>query len=81
MKLAELKSEFHSLIDQINDPELLSQFYDIISQSVNADNSDWQSLSVKQQQELLEAYESSENEDNLVPLSVIVAKYKQWPLK
>ena len=81
MKLAELKSEFHSLIDQINDPELLSQFYDIISQHVNVDNSDWQSLSPKQQQELLDAYESSEDEDNLIPLSVIEAKYKQGPLK
>jgi DNA repair ATPase RecN len=81
MKLAELKSDFHSLIDQINDPELLSQFYDIISQHVNVDNSDWQSLSPKQQQELLDAYESSEDEDNLIPLSVIEAKYKQWPLK
>jgi DNA repair ATPase RecN len=81
MKLAELKSDFHSLIDQINDPELLSQFYDIISQHVNVDNSDWESLSPKQQQELLDAYESSEDENNLIPLSVIEAKYKQWPLK
>ncbi|WP_439696355.1 hypothetical protein ACFGVS_27145 [Mucilaginibacter sp. AW1-7] len=81
MKLAELKSDFHSLIDQINDPELLSQFYDIISQHINVDNSDWESLSPKQQQELLDAYESSEDEDNLIPLSVIEAKYKQWPLK
>jgi DNA repair ATPase RecN len=81
MKLAELKSEFHSLIDQIDNPELLSQFYDIISQSVIVDNSDWQSLSSTQQQELLDAYESSEDEDNLVPLSAIEAKYKRWPLK
>ncbi|WP_184546319.1 hypothetical protein [Mucilaginibacter sp. FT3.2] len=81
MKLAELKSDFHSLIDQINDLELLSQFYDVISQSVNTDNSDWQSLSARQQQELLDAFEASEDENNLVPLSVIEAKYKQWPLK
>ncbi len=81
MKLAELKSDFHSLIDQINDPELLSQFYDILSQSIEAQNSAWQLLSAKQQQEVLEAYEDAEDEDNLIPLSVIKAKYEKWPFK
>jgi len=30
MKLKELKSDFHELIDKINDPELLLQFYDAL---------------------------------------------------
>ena len=81
MKLAELKSEFHSLIDQIDDPDLLSQFYYVISRSVSSQNSLWQSLSPSQQREVLTAYEESEDETDLVPLSALKSKYKEWPLK
>ena len=81
MKLAALKSEFHELIDQINDPEILVQFYDAINRSVNFEGSLWQSLSAEQQQDILIAYEESEDEANLVPLSAIKSKYKEWPLK
>ena len=80
MKLKELKSEFHELIDQVNDPELLLQFYDAISQSVKPGNS-WESLSINRQQEVLEAFEDSENGENLISLSEIKSKYKEWPLK
>lgn len=80
MKLKELKSDFHELIDQVNDPELLLQFYDAISQSVQP-GSLWQSLTTKQQHEVLEAFEESEDETNLIPYSEIQSKYKQWPLK
>jgi hypothetical protein len=79
MKLKELKSEFHELIDQVNDPELLLRFYDAISQSVKP-GSLWQSLSKIQQQEVLDAFEESEDEANLIPFSEIKAKYKEWPL-
>ena len=81
MKLAELKSDFHALIDQIDDPNILSQFYDVMSQSAHQQNSMWQSLSASQQKALLEAYEDSENEDNLIPFSQIKEKYREWPLK
>ncbi|HEY0244251.1 MAG TPA: hypothetical protein VGC01_01700 [Mucilaginibacter sp.] len=81
MKLKELKSEFHELIDQVNDPELLLQFYDAISQSVKPENSLWQSLSIERQLEVLAAFEESENEENLISLSEIKSKYKEWPLK
>ena len=42
------------------------------------ENSMWESLSVTQQQALLEAYEDSENEDNLIPFSQIIEKYDNW---
>jgi hypothetical protein len=81
MKLAALKSEFHELIDQINDPEILVQFYDAINRSVNSEGSLWRSLSAEQQQDVLTAYEESEDEVNWIPFSEIKAKYKEWPLK
>jgi hypothetical protein len=76
MKLDELKSEFHSLIDQIEDPGVLEQFYDALSNSTKPGNSLWESLSAEQQQGVLAAYEESEDEANLVPLSAIKSKFK-----
>ncbi len=81
MKLAELKSDFHELIDKINDPELLVQFYGAISQSVKAENSLWASLSKEQQKQVLEAYDESEDEENLISLADIKLKYDKWPLR
>ncbi|MES2426633.1 MAG: hypothetical protein V4560_06645 [Bacteroidota bacterium] len=81
MKIEVLKSEFHDLIDQIDDPEILMQFYDAISRSVTSEHTLWQSLSKEQQQEVLIAYEESENDANLVSLSAIKSKFNQWPLK
>ncbi len=76
MKIEVLKSEFHELIDRINDPAILTQFYDAISQAVNSEGSLWNSLTSDQQQQVLEAYEESEDESNLIPLSVIRSKFK-----
>ncbi|MGY3213169.1 hypothetical protein [Mucilaginibacter sp. HD30] len=76
MKIELLKSEFHELIDRINDPTILTQFYGAISQSVNSEGSLWTSLSSDQQQQVLEAYEESEDESNLIPLSVIRSRFK-----
>jgi hypothetical protein len=81
MKIEALKSEFHELIDQINDPEILTQFYDAINRSITSDSSLWQSLSKEQQQEVLIAYEESDDESNLVSLSAIRSKFDKWPLK
>ncbi len=81
MRIEELRSEFHELIDQINDPALLEQFYGAINQSIHSENSLWNSLSPERQQDILTAYEESEDESNLISLSDIKEKYKEWPLK
>ncbi|WP_419701309.1 hypothetical protein [Mucilaginibacter sp. NFX135] len=77
MKLAELKSEFQNLIDQIDDLEMLSQFYDVITQSLQPKNSVWQGLTPKQQQDVLTAYEESEDESDLISLSVLKSRYRE----
>ena len=74
MKLTELKSDFHLLIEQIEDPEILEQFYDALSNSVKPHTSLWATLTPEQQREVLIAYEESEDESNLVPFSVIKSK-------
>ena len=65
MKLAELKSEFHSLIDKTNDPEIIEQFFGAMNQSLKSDGSIWESLSPSQQQSVLDAYEESKDDENL----------------
>ena len=77
MKLEELKSDFHDLIDQINDPELLLQFYDALNHSKQLENSLWQSLSPEMQKEVLDAYNESEDDANLISLQDIKSKYKE----
>ena len=74
MKLSELKSDFHLLIDQIEDPEILEQFYEALNNSVKSESSLWTTLTPEQQKEVLIAYEESEDEKNLVPFSVIKSK-------
>jgi hypothetical protein len=78
MKLATLKSEFHNLIDQTNDPEIIEQFYKAMSESLRSDGSLWRSLSTEQQKGVLDAYEESEDENNLISLDEIKAKYANW---
>jgi DNA repair ATPase RecN len=78
MKLAELKSEFHNLIDQTNDPEIIEQFYKAMSESLRADGSLWRSLSSEQQKGVLDAYGESEDENNLMSFDEIKEKYANW---
>jgi TRAP-type C4-dicarboxylate transport system substrate-binding protein len=81
MKIETLKSEFHELIDQINDEEILAQFYDALNRSVSTEGSLWQSLTEEQRQGVLEAYDESKDKANRIPLSAIKSKFDKWPLK
>ncbi|MFD0765231.1 hypothetical protein ACFQZI_10245 [Mucilaginibacter lutimaris] len=78
MTLAELKSEFHGLIDKTDDPEIIAQFLGAMSQSINSDGSVWRTLSLAQQQSVLDAYEESKDEDNLTTLDELRSKYANW---
>ena len=78
MKLAELKSEFHDLINRTNDPEIIEQFYNAMTQSLKADGAIWNSLSPEQQQGVLDACEEGENESNLISIEDIKTKYANW---
>lgn len=40
----------------------------------------WQSLTEEQKQQVLLAFEESEDEDNLVSFEEIQAKYKEWSI-
>lgn len=78
MELAELKSQFHQLIDQINDRSMMEQFFDAMSQSLRSDGAVWSSLSQDQKEGVIKAYEESKNAGDLISLNELKAKYAKW---
>ncbi len=76
MKIDAIKLEFHELIDRIDNPDILTQFYNAITQSLKSEGSLWNSLTSEQQKLVLEAYEASEDESILISLDEIKAKFK-----
>ena len=79
MNTLELKSNFHKLIDNINNEKILCSFYEMMS-SLNEHNegSLWAKLSLEEKQELLDLDEETKNEDNLISHSTIKEKHRQW---
>ena len=74
MELVEIKSEFYSLIDKINDPDILEQFYNALNSSVDKRSTVWDTLTDEQKQGVLDAYEESESDENLIPLADIITR-------
>ncbi|PKP32546.1 MAG: hypothetical protein CVT99_04190 [Bacteroidetes bacterium HGW-Bacteroidetes-16] len=79
MNMIELKKDFHNLIDSIDNENILVSFYDIIkSKTVTKDGQLWGRLDKKEQEELLIAFEESENPDNLIDNDVMRKKHRKW---
>ena len=79
MTTIELKSNFHKLIDNINNENLLFKFYEIISKTNETkDGALWSRLSKAEQQELLIIEKESQNPNNLISHSDMIKKHKKW---
>ena len=79
MNTIELKKNFHSLIDSIENESLLMSFYDIIkSRTKIKDGQLWSRLDKNEQEELLITFEESENPDNLIDSEEMRKKHKKW---
>jgi hypothetical protein len=79
MTTIELKSNFHKLIDNINNDNILSKFYDILSRvKESKEGSLWNRLSPDEQEELIIIEKESHNPDNLIPHSEMIKKHKKW---
>lgn len=79
MDTIELKKNFHNLIDNIDNDDLLMSFYDIIkSKTVTKDGQLWGRLDKTEQKELLTAFEESENPDNLIDNDKMKKKHSKW---
>lgn len=81
-QLETIKQQFHSLIDQVDDETVLARHLGEISVEVNIESKDfWDELSSKEQADILEAYEESKNEKNLIPNEVVKQRYATWLTK
>ena len=66
MSTVELKSHIIKLVEDIQNDELLESLLEFLSKRKDSSSADmWSDLNAEQQQEVLDAYEESENEGNL----------------
>ena len=79
MTSIELKSNFHKLIDNINNDNMLSRFYEILLKAKDTrEGAFWERLSLEEQQELILIEEESHNSQNLISHSKMLKKHKKW---
>lgn len=76
MNTLELKSTIHKLVDTIESEQFLQTVHDFLK-SRQTDNGVWSSLTAEQKEEVLLAFEESENEDNLID-SRLLFKRNKW---
>ncbi|NCP53140.1 MAG: hypothetical protein GW817_12895 [Flavobacteriales bacterium] len=79
MQETQLKTNFHQLIDSIDNEQLLSKFYGLMSQSRNlVDGQLWNKLTHDELEDLELSYLESENPENLITHSEIQKKHSKW---
>lgn len=67
MSTTEIKTNLHKIVDRIEDERLLRVIYDFLVVSEKSNEGQlWKTLTTEQQQEVLQAYEDSENDSNLI---------------
>ena len=76
MNIIEIRNNFHNLIDNLNDAELLKNFYEGLSNCAN--KTLLTELSEESKKEIMLAYEESEDENNLIPHEVVKEKHMKW---
>lgn len=67
MSSAELKLNLHKIVDRIEDERLLRAIYSFLNERENSEEGRiWNSLTEEQKKEVLQAYEESEDDPNLI---------------
>ena len=79
MKQSDIKSNFHQLIDEIDNERLLMKFYDLLIKSkIQKEGELWNQLSKEQKNEVLLAESESHYKKNLIDHETQKAKHKKW---
>lgn len=74
-----IKDNFHHLIDEIDDEQLLEEYYKLIQRlQDNQSGKLWDSLSTTQQHELLLAYDESFDKANLISHDAVKKQHDKW---
>jgi len=67
MSTAELRSNLHKIVDRIEDERLLRAVYSFLNERENSQEGKmWASLTEEQKKEVLQSYEESEDDSNLI---------------
>ena len=67
MGTAELKSNLHKMVDRIEDERLLRATYSFLNERENSEEGRmWNSLTEDQKKEVLQAFDESEDNSNLI---------------
>ena len=78
-KSIRIKDNLHSLIDKIDNDDLLEMVYKILnSRDKGTEGELIRSLSEEQKKELYESYDESLDESNLIDLNELRAKHSKW---
>ena len=78
-KSIRIKDDLHSLIDKIDNNDLLEMVYQLLdSRNRNIEGELIKNLSEDQKKELYEAYDESQDESNLIDLDKLRAKHSKW---
>jgi len=79
MNAIETRTNFHHLIDQITNDQLLNKLYHIMEQaSMAADGQLWSRLTEDEQIELLKIEREVQSDINLIPNDQMQEKHKKW---
>jgi len=79
MNALEIKTNFHHLIDQINNEHLLIKLYHIMEQvSSTADGQLWSKLSEDEQIELLKIEQEVQSDQDLISNEQMQTKHQKW---
>jgi hypothetical protein len=74
-----IKDNFHHLIDEIDDEQLLEEYYKLVQRlQDNQSGKLWNSLNENQQGELLLAYDESFDKNNLISHEHVKKQHEQW---
>ena len=81
MEVISVRSKFHQLIDKVENIDLLERFYQSFSSAVEQKKGAWQTLSDVDKNHILESYDESFDENNLLNHEDVKAKYSKWLTK
>ncbi|MBN8583659.1 MAG: hypothetical protein J0M37_01085 [Ignavibacteria bacterium] len=82
MTQLELKSNFHKLIDEIEDQKELAKLYEyfiVMKQNIEKSGGDWwDELTAEEKADLDLSIKESEDESNLIPHEQVMEEAKKW---
>ena len=78
MSAIKIRNNIHLLVDKIDNENFLKELYDLISKRyASKEGQLWNQLSEQEQEELLLAFDESDNPDNLISNAEMKLKHKR----